>query len=161
MLYLSCSTVLCNNQVMARDDPQVNFRLPADLKARLEVDAVTNNRTLTAEIISRLQGPTQVESIKKNMAKTTFDLHYQFARLGLQTLRYAAQRVIEGASDELRGTREFDFLEKAASSVRIPPELPRSQRKIDKAVPDEALNRVIDDLKKAAETLDARVGSKA
>jgi hypothetical protein len=146
---------------MARDDPQVNFRLPADLKARLEVDAVTNNRTLTAEIISRLQGPSPVESIKEHMAKTTFDLHYQFARFGLQTLRYAAQMVIAEASDELRGTLEFDFLEKAASSVRIPPELPKSQQKIDKAVSAEALNRVIDDLRKAAETLDARGGSTA
>lgn len=40
---------------MARQDPQVNFRIPADLKARLEEAAQRNNRTITAELVSRLE----------------------------------------------------------------------------------------------------------
>lgn len=40
---------------MARSDPQVNIRLPADLKARLEVAAEAAARSLTAEIIVRLE----------------------------------------------------------------------------------------------------------
>jgi len=35
---------------MARNDPQINFRLSDELKARLETAAKANNRTLTAEI---------------------------------------------------------------------------------------------------------------
>lgn len=41
---------------MARTDPQVNFRIPAQLKERLEKSAAGNNRTLTSEIVERLTG---------------------------------------------------------------------------------------------------------
>ncbi|MEF3066301.1 TraY domain-containing protein [Pandoraea apista] len=34
--------------------PQVNIRMPEDLKRELEADAAKNFRTLTAEILSRL-----------------------------------------------------------------------------------------------------------
>lgn len=40
---------------MARTDPQVNFRIPADLKEKLEDAANKNNRTITAELILRLE----------------------------------------------------------------------------------------------------------
>lgn len=40
---------------MARTDPQLNFRIPAELKSRLEDAAVKNQRTLTGELIARLE----------------------------------------------------------------------------------------------------------
>lgn len=40
---------------MARTDPQVNLRIPEDLKERLQEASVQNNRSLTAEIVARLQ----------------------------------------------------------------------------------------------------------
>ncbi len=40
---------------MSREDPQVNFRLPAELLQRLRFSAATNNRTVTAELVSRLE----------------------------------------------------------------------------------------------------------
>ena len=40
---------------MARSDPQMNFRIPAELKDRLEVAAKDNNRSLTSELVSRLE----------------------------------------------------------------------------------------------------------
>lgn len=40
--------------VMARTDPQLNLRLPADLKDMLEEAAKANNRTLTSETVDRL-----------------------------------------------------------------------------------------------------------
>lgn len=40
---------------MARSDPQVNFRIPAELKEAIEAAAALSNRTVTAEIVSRLQ----------------------------------------------------------------------------------------------------------
>lgn len=39
---------------MARSDPQVNIRMPADLKERLEGVLSETNRSLNAEIIARL-----------------------------------------------------------------------------------------------------------
>lgn len=39
---------------MARTDPQVNFRLPAELKAQLDEAARRSGRSLTAEIVYRL-----------------------------------------------------------------------------------------------------------
>ncbi|WP_313416066.1 Arc family DNA-binding protein [Stenotrophomonas sp.] len=40
---------------MSREDPQVNFRLPAELLQRLRFSAATSNRTVTAELVSRLE----------------------------------------------------------------------------------------------------------
>ena len=40
---------------MARDEPQINLRIPADLKARLEQAASENRRSTTAEIMARLE----------------------------------------------------------------------------------------------------------
>lgn len=40
---------------MARNDPQVNLRYPADLKRRLDEAAAANRRSLTAEMINRLE----------------------------------------------------------------------------------------------------------
>ena len=40
---------------MARTDPQVNFRIPAELKDKLDNAAKENGRTLTAELILRLE----------------------------------------------------------------------------------------------------------
>lgn len=40
---------------MARTDPQVNFRMPADLKERLEDAAKKQGRSVTQEIIQRLE----------------------------------------------------------------------------------------------------------
>ena len=40
---------------MARTDPQVNFRIPVELKDKLDNAAKENGRTLTAELILRLE----------------------------------------------------------------------------------------------------------
>lgn len=50
---------------MARNDPQVNLRFPADLKDRLDVAAQQNKRSLTAEIVTRLE-----ESFEKQLDAT-------------------------------------------------------------------------------------------
>jgi len=42
--------------VMARDDPHFRLRIPADLKEKIEVFAKANNRSINAEIVSRLEG---------------------------------------------------------------------------------------------------------
>ena len=57
-----CSTVLyllqapcCDNLLMARSDPQVNLRIPEELKQSLEAAAQKSGRSLTAEIVMRLK----------------------------------------------------------------------------------------------------------
>lgn len=40
---------------MARNDPQMNLRVPVGLKEKIEKAAFDNNRTITAEAISRLE----------------------------------------------------------------------------------------------------------
>lgn len=40
---------------MARTDPQVNFRIPAALNEQLKESAAANNRTVTAELVHRLE----------------------------------------------------------------------------------------------------------
>lgn len=42
-------------RAMARTDPQVNFRIPAELLEKLRGASELNNRTLTAELVSRLE----------------------------------------------------------------------------------------------------------
>jgi hypothetical protein len=40
---------------MARTDPQINLRIPAALKARLEESSVAAGRSITAEVVARLE----------------------------------------------------------------------------------------------------------
>lgn len=39
---------------MARTDPQLNFRIPAELRDKLAEAAKANNRSMTGELIARL-----------------------------------------------------------------------------------------------------------
>ncbi|MFM0399682.1 Arc family DNA-binding protein [Paraburkholderia nemoris] len=40
---------------MARDEPQVNLRIPANLKDLLDEASARNKRSLTAEVVARLE----------------------------------------------------------------------------------------------------------
>ncbi|PTB20736.1 hypothetical protein C9I57_11340 [Trinickia symbiotica] len=40
---------------MARDEPQINLRIPAELKERLEQASTQSKRSLTAEVVARLE----------------------------------------------------------------------------------------------------------
>lgn len=40
---------------MARSDPQINFRIPQELKDALDAASAENRRSLTAEVVARLQ----------------------------------------------------------------------------------------------------------
>lgn len=54
---------------MARTDPQVNFRIPASLKEKLEAAAFENKRTLTAELISRVEASFEPTAPNVNVVK--------------------------------------------------------------------------------------------
>lgn len=74
--------------VMSRTDMQVNFRMPADLKAALEVESKKNHRSLTAEIVARLAETLAVEEALEivapgasiaGLAGLLLDMHAQLA----------------------------------------------------------------------------------
>ena len=46
---------------MARKDPQVNFRIPQELKEKLEKSAEANSRSITAELVMRLEESFELE----------------------------------------------------------------------------------------------------
>lgn len=69
---------------MARSDPQLNFRIPAELREQLDAAARDNNRSLTGELIARLQ--------------STFD--------GVPSFPFAVEQAIEHEQEERGGTRE-------------------------------------------------------
>lgn len=48
---------------MARSDPQINFRIPQELKDALDAASAENRRSLTAEVVARLQASFGVRSI--------------------------------------------------------------------------------------------------
>lgn len=48
---------------MSRADLQVNFRMPADLRDALEESAASHRRSLSAEIVARLQSSFDLESL--------------------------------------------------------------------------------------------------
>lgn len=49
---------------MSRIEPQVNFRIPSDLKVRLEEAARKNKRSITAELVNRLESTFQPSAAK-------------------------------------------------------------------------------------------------
>ena len=66
---------------MARHDPQVNFRIPAELKERLELAAKENNRSLTAELINRLD-----ESLNTVSYDSNKDIHAKLDKIYIAIL---------------------------------------------------------------------------
>lgn len=53
---------------MAQDYTQVNFRIPAKLKEQIEEASLVNNRSITAELVSRLE-----KSFESNKPDPVFD----------------------------------------------------------------------------------------
>ena len=73
---------------MTRKDPQLNLRLPADLKEMLESSAEESNRSLTAETVERLRASYSVE---RNSTQTLFmlsRLEMRLAECQMESLRY-------------------------------------------------------------------------
>ncbi len=72
---------------MARTDPQVNFRIPSELKDKLDNAAKENGRTLTAELILRLEttfdgveSPQDLKSKVESLEFTVEQLNDQFEK---------------------------------------------------------------------------------
>lgn len=62
---------------MARDEPQVNLRIPAVLKERLSQASESNKRSLTAEVVARLEE--SFPGVRSPIDENTLDL---FVKVG-------------------------------------------------------------------------------
>lgn len=67
---------------MARHDPQVNFRIPAELKEQLDQSAKDNNRTLTSELVTRL-----TDSFSRVEYDNDKDIHAKLDNIYLELLK--------------------------------------------------------------------------
>ncbi|WP_026618318.1 Arc family DNA-binding protein [Ensifer sp. WSM1721] len=73
---------------MARQDPHFRLRLPEDLKSRIEDAAARNHRTMTSEIVARLESTFSRESVPAE-AKSIIDefVHQLITSLDKKTRR--------------------------------------------------------------------------
>lgn len=79
---------------MARTDTQVNIRMPDELKAQLDNAAVDSRRSLTAEIVARLQASFEstVTAAKRSLSDREQELILQIARLDMYLEELRAQQ---------------------------------------------------------------------
>lgn len=54
---------------MARTDPQINFRLPKQLKDKIEQSAKDNGRSVTQEVIARIEQSYSAGSTQGELAQ--------------------------------------------------------------------------------------------
>jgi hypothetical protein len=54
---------------MTREDPQMKLRLPPELKDRLSEAAASDNRSLNAEVVSRLQESFSLSHVGSKVVK--------------------------------------------------------------------------------------------
>lgn len=59
---LSVNPIVGHMCVMARDDPHLRLRIPEALKDQIAASAVANNRSMNAEIVSRLERSFDLDS---------------------------------------------------------------------------------------------------
>lgn len=66
---------------MSRDDPHFRLRIPEELKAQIEKSAATNNRSMTAEIVSRLERSFDVDGDWSNALENIDDALKRISKL--------------------------------------------------------------------------------
>lgn len=81
---------------MARSDPQLNFRIPAELRDRLEAAAKENKRSLTAELIERIEASFEGDEQAYELAFTATRLKDEVAKLTAQLDSARAARKSQG-----------------------------------------------------------------
>ena len=67
---------------MSRADPQINIRVPIELKKEIEHAAINNSRSLNAEVVLRLQESLKANKLDKSTLSTEELLEELTKRLG-------------------------------------------------------------------------------
>lgn len=93
---------------MARNDPQINVRLPSDLKAQLEETARKNGRSVTAEIISLVNSGINEPYERTQLVEK---LHTQQGLIeALEKMNDVQKQTIRSLEVQREATREFGGL---------------------------------------------------
>lgn len=104
---------------MSRAHPQVNFRIPPDLKEQLEQAAKENHRSITAELVARLEETFEIDESLKVVAPGApvtgtsgllMDLHNE-----LEDLKHESFSISVGANAE----RIEQHMEQTEASIAI------------------------------------------
>lgn len=67
---------------MSRADPQINIRVPIELKKEIEHAAINNSRSINAEVVLRLQESLKANKLDKSTLSTEELLEELTKRLG-------------------------------------------------------------------------------
>lgn len=126
---------------MARNDPQINIRIPAKLKKSLEAAATENNRSVTSEIVERLEqsvsGPKHPPNIFVRLEALPYGSETQEVSLG--TFFENFSRTVKATLDELNQNRPVATqMERGLDTLA--PTLEESDE--DKAIAEEAAESV-------------------
>jgi len=97
---------------MARNDPQIKFYLPIDLKKDIEIAAASNRRSLSAEVVARLQtsleeGPTLPAGVKSLVEKVA-------AERGVPQSQVIAEGLLAGLDEGAKPVYYFHIHEGAS-----------------------------------------------
>lgn len=84
---------------MARTDPQLNFRIPAELKARLEEAARAAGRSLNSELVARLQA--SLDAAHDSQHRETFARRFDRMALQIDALHKAMRHQPIGGGIEM------------------------------------------------------------
>ncbi|MFU9047400.1 Arc family DNA-binding protein [Acinetobacter tibetensis] len=78
---------------MAKDFSQVNFRMPTELKEKLEEASKANERSLTSELVSRLEE--SFEQKNKNLENLSADelIYFIFNKLNSRGLSLTIEEI--------------------------------------------------------------------
>ncbi|WP_090311397.1 Arc family DNA-binding protein [Pseudomonas linyingensis] len=112
---------------MSKIDLQVNFRMPADLKARLEAVAKENHRSLTAEIVARLEESLIPRTMDAIEAARPAELERELTDLSVQSyhltyeLSIIQKQIVQAETDEerFRLIRQADELSARIAEVEV------------------------------------------
>lgn len=82
--------------VMAQDYSQVNFRIPTKLKEKIEAAAVSNERSITAELVMRLE-----KSFEEQEAVSLADIQQEMKKLRREA-REMRMLYVESMSERIK-----------------------------------------------------------
>lgn len=85
------STVMYYPVSMARNDPQMNLRFPAELKGQIEEAAKSNGRSMNAEIVARLEASFTAKLEQKYVVAD--ELENMLNKQGIQLLKEVADLI--------------------------------------------------------------------
>ncbi len=99
---------------MARSDPQVNFRIPAHLNDRLKEAAAEENRSITAELVTRLErsfmpeilAPEEIDDLsefhRRYVSEVTTLLDHALLIMDLDARTFGVQDELEASFEKVR-----------------------------------------------------------